>query len=93
MDWVRLLLAVFATYRAARMVALEEGPGDVFGKFRNLYLKNDWIGRGIRCPLCLSFWFSLVVALLLPRRGWKDFFLLWGGLAGAAAWLEKKSNV
>jgi hypothetical protein len=50
------------------MVATEEGPFSLFVKLRNVsFLKQEnWIGRGIRCPYCVSFWFGFLVALWLP---------------------------
>lgn len=68
-DWLLILLGILATYRASRMVALEEGAFKVFALLRNLDPKQStWIGRGLHCPLCLSFWFGFLFAL--PFWGW-----------------------
>lgn len=88
---ITFILAVFATYRVARMVALEEGPGAIFEDMRNFYLTDDWIGRGIRCPLCLGFWFAAIpagtigMALGLP---WWQFAGLHLAIAGGQAVLH-----
>jgi hypothetical protein len=90
------ILAVLATYRVARMLALEEGPFSVFDRWRNLFLKDDWIGRGMRCPLCLGFWLALpaaVAALLFDRTLPADAALLvWLGIAGGQAVLWDWTN-
>lgn len=85
-----LIVAGLATYRLSRMVAKEEGPGIPFGDkearkfgvFVRIRMRIDsqqetWIGRGINCPLCLSFWFGLVISLLLLLPfGWVILFPL-----------------
>lgn len=84
---IPLLLAVLATYRVARMLATEEGPALLCIKFRNLYQAEDWIGRGIRCPLCLGFWVALPLAWwVAPSLA--DVPLWWLGVAGAQATLH-----
>lgn len=56
------------------MITAEEGPLEIFLKFRNLYTKNDWIGRGIRCPSCVSFWAGLTMSILVFLLGnWIPF--------------------
>lgn len=94
-DGLLVLLAVFATYRVARMLALEEGP---FGLFDAARVRLDpeqktWLGRGVNCPLCIGFYAAFVVAaLLLPLTNWQAFVLAWLGIAGGMTvlyiWLE-----
>jgi hypothetical protein len=53
------------------MIAQEDGPFDIFVKFRNslgvrysqanLPYGQNWISRGIICVWCVSFWASLVI--------------------------------
>lgn len=88
-----LLLAAFAASRVAVLLATEEGPWEVATWWRNRHTADDWIGRGLRCPACLSFWLALPAALVallvdpaLPLAGWP---LAWLGVAGAARWLWK----
>lgn len=95
-DWLALLLAVFATYRLARMFALEEGPFGVFDRVRGRAdpEQKTWLGRGVNCPLCLGWWIAgLVVLALLPLADWRTFMLTWFGVAGGMAalylWLEQ----
>lgn len=91
-----LALAILATYRAARMLALEEGPFALFDRWRNLFLNDTWVGRGVRCPLCLGFWLALpaaVAALLLDRTLPAEAALLvWLGIAGGQAVLWDWTN-
>jgi Protein of unknown function (DUF1360) len=79
------ILAIFGVFRVARMVAYEEGPFEVFTRLRNRFVVDNWIGRGLRCPLCIGFWLALIAALWLqasPLVAW------WLGIAGAQAALH-----
>jgi hypothetical protein len=45
------------------MVALEEGPFSIFLKLREHFPQNKgWVGRGLACPMCISFWVAMVFA-------------------------------
>lgn len=81
---LEIILAILASYRVARMLALEDGPFDLFTKIRNAVDPNQltWLGRGLNCPLCLGFWISFVIALLVPCATWQGFVLNWLGIAG-----------
>ena len=87
-----ILIAIFAVYRVARLLALEEGPFEVCTWLRNLYMKDDWLGRGIRCPICIGFWLALMAAIAIspdPVTG----IWYWFGMAGAQTalhlWIER----
>lgn len=80
-----LILAMCATYRIARLLAYEEGPAEVATWLRNRWTRDDWIGRGLRCPLCLGFWIALPAALACGVEPW---WLTWLGIAGAQAALH-----
>lgn len=45
------------------MLSNEEGPFRLFERFRNLFTEPNWIGRGVRCFMCLSFWVGLILAV------------------------------
>ena len=86
-----LLAAALATYRVAILIAEEEGPFQIAQTLRNLYQRDDWIGRGIRCPACVGFWAALpataaaiVADSTLPAVLWP---LYWLAVAGLARWL------
>lgn len=74
-----LLVLALAVYRVAHMIGLEDGPFDLFATLRYRAGQTTWIGRGMHCPLCLSFWLGFVAALLLPWLGW-----IWYGVAALA---------
>lgn len=75
---IHLVTATLATFRIAFMIANEEGPFSVFVHLRTaVYRKyhNTWIERGFNCVLCLSFWVSWLVSLLIPVANWQDYVL------------------
>ena len=97
-------LAVLATYRIARMLAMEEGAFGMFLWARDRIdpQQKTWLGRGLNCPLCIGFWIALGFTLILWfQQGLltpfpihrSEFLLTWLGLAGAAAvlhlWIER----
>jgi hypothetical protein len=81
-----LIVATLAAYRISRMITAEEGP---FGAF--LWLREhidrdqqSWVGRGLNCILCVSFWVTGAIALVLGAT-----WLEWLGMAGAIVmWRE-----
>ena len=64
-DILGLVLAALTTFRVSMMITTEEGPFSLFDKFRNLFLKDNWVGRGVRCLWCVSFWAALVSVLMV----------------------------
>lgn len=86
MNLALLLVASFAVWRVARMIALEEGPFSVFAWLRGRIdpLQKTWIGRGLGCVACVSFWVALAAALLLQLST-----IEWLGIAGAALLLNR----
>ena len=93
--------AILAVYRVAMMVTREEGPFDVFDRLRaaaNRLPDNaegnrrrpHWIARGLACPLCVSFWLSLLAAFLVTQVAGIDplaTFGLWLPVAGGVLFL------
>lgn len=74
----------------AHMLTQERGPFDIFQSFRNLFTSDDWLGQGVRCLYCVSFWLAAGLAALLPAAGSvKEFFLLWWGMAGAVIVIDR----
>lgn len=87
MNWLWFLIASFAVYKVARMLATEEGPFSLFLKWRDRWGEKTWIGRGFHCVSCISFWAGLACAFLIGPANWRELLLLWGGIAGlATAW-------
>ena len=87
-----IILAILATYRIARMLAMEEGAFEIFSKIRK-YLGGDeqdtWIGRGINCPLCCGMYVALVFALIIHPSLDLNLFLIWLAIAGGQTFLQK----
>lgn len=80
------IIASFATYYTARAIAQEDGPFGVFDKLR-LHFDSGYIGKGIRCVVCVSAYTGLLWALFLAFLGVYDVWLwplVWFGLAGAS---------
>lgn len=72
------------------MIALEEGPLSIFAILREKVdpLQSSWLGRGLNCPLCVSFWVGIFFAgLSRSRRG--QVLVLPLALSGIASLLYK----
>lgn len=90
MTWLLLVLLTLAVYRVSHMLAYEDGPFDVFARMRGAVGQASWIGRGLHCVLCLSFWLSLVVFFLLyPVVGVVMGVVAWQAVAGGVLVLHK----
>jgi hypothetical protein len=104
-----LLIAALATYRWTLLVNKEDGPADIFGRFRS------WMGvtydqysnpvatngraEALLCPYCLSVWVGivmtalLVLALALHLETVLFYALLPFALSGAAVFWFKWTGV
>lgn len=62
-DSLTILLCALAAYRLTRIVLMEDGPFDLMLKLRGAADPDaeTWIGKGLRCPWCVSFWVGPVV--------------------------------
>lgn len=95
---VRLLLAAFAVYRMAALVAIDDGPGDVFLSLRSAAGAYQYgedgrpsrgLGRLVACPHCVGVWVAVLAAAAVLFPSWVgDAMILLFGLAGAASWLQ-----
>jgi hypothetical protein len=86
------IIASFATYYLALSIAREDGPFGVFLALRNAHTEDDWVGRGLRCIVCLSCWTGLLWAVLLALLGAYDVWywpIVWLALAGAAVVIDR----
>jgi hypothetical protein len=84
--WQVLILAALATYYAARTISQEDGPWGVFDRLRQRW-DTGYLGKGIRCIVCVSAYTAAAVAGWLAWIGLYDVWLLpivWLGLAGAS---------
>lgn len=84
---IELLLALgFIVYRVAWLVANDEGPFGVSSWLRSRIDPNQrtWVGRGLNCAGCVSFWLALLAAIAFGLS-WLD----WLALAGFSCWLTR----
>lgn len=70
----KLIIAVLAVYRLTQLVTEDEGPYNIFTRFRMFVGKNAYRSKhhktfadGVNCPYCLGIWFSCII-LLLPEK-------------------------
>lgn len=101
MQFARLLLAAFACYRLSQYLPFDDGPWDIFKRIRVLSVTSydqdgdpaNGFGKFIYCPFCQEVWFAILCAVLyLYPTSAGDLFLLWQGIAGAAAFLEGRNG-
>lgn len=95
-DWLVFILASFATFRLAELVAVDDGPGDVLLWMRARLGAYDLgedgqpetsIGRMVICPYCLGIYFAGLLTLTL----WPISILTplyWLAIAGGQAFLQ-----
>lgn len=88
MSALQFVLAALAVYRVAHLVAIDEGPFSVFLILRVALGQKHWWGRGLHCPVCLSFWLALGPAWYFAATP-AELALYWLGLAGAAVLLHR----
>lgn len=83
------VLGYLAVYRLTYMVVRDEGPFEIFERLRGMFVGNNWMGRGIRCPYCVSFWMGLAVAPMvsLGAAGTIGLYTLLIGLALSGAFV------
>ena len=75
---VLFTFATLAVWRATYMVVEDEGPFGVFRWVRehvDQYQKT-WVGRGLNCMWCVSWWTALAATLWLWYFGWVDGTLI-----------------
>ena len=96
--WISLVVATFVVYRISRMIAVEEGPFEVFTTVRTFFYHNkypEWIQRGIVCPLCVGWWISLPLAIyigVVMNFSVVGTLLCWQAIAGASTFLYRLEN-
>src|SRR5262245_39155046 len=84
--WFRLVIAVLATWRVARLIAYEDGPFDVIVRLRGL-AGSGVLGRLMDCPHCLGLWIAAPAALLLSSQ-LPDWCAAWLAVSGGASLVE-----
>lgn len=90
MDWLLLVLGSLGIYRIAYMITGEEGPFSIFSWLRGRVSQETWFGRGLHCPLCVSWWLAF-----WPALAWAPYHLIilyWLGIAGGVLVLHQWSH-
>jgi hypothetical protein len=85
--WLRVVLAVLATWRVTHLLANEDGPADILVRLRT-HMGTGILGTLIDCFQCLSLWVAAPMALFIT---WKpvECLLSWLAISGAACLLER----
>lgn len=88
--WLRLVIAILATWRVAHLVAREDGPFDIIVRVR-VRVGDGLIGRLMDCPYCLSLWIAILFAFTLATTP-GAWCLAWLAISGGACLLERYSE-
>lgn len=87
---VGLMTAILAVWRLTHLFWGEDGPWNLFVRFRRLCGNGFW-GKLLDCFYCLSLWMALPVSLLIVAS-WRDRIILWLAVSGGAILLERISS-
>jgi len=90
MSTTTLLVAVLAVWRITHLFWGEDGPWDIFVRFRRM-VGDSWFGRLLDCFYCLSLWVAAPVAWKLGCT-WMERGLLWAGLSAGAILFERVTS-
>lgn len=85
--WLRLALAVLATWRITHLLAREDGPAELIVRLR-ARLGGGFFGKLMDCFHCLSLWVAAPLAFFVSSKP-LDLLLTWLALSGAACLLER----
>ena len=85
--WLRLALAILATWRVTHLLANEDGPGDLVVRLRAA-LGRSLLGALMDCFNCLSVWIAAPTALF-AARGPAGWLIGWLAISGGACLLER----
>lgn len=95
-EWLLFVLAVFACFRLAELAVVDNGPFDVFKRFRAWVGVYDLdengepytnAGKLFACPYCMGVYFALLLTLIIAPFDWR-LVLCWFGIAGGQAFLQ-----
>ncbi len=82
-----LALGILAVWRITHLLNAEDGPWDLFVRFRRLAGSGFW-GSLLDCFYCLSVWIAAPFAWWLGGD-WKERLLLWPALSAGAILAER----
>lgn len=98
------IIVALATWRITSLIVREDGPYDIFAKFRkwigvyydelNIPQGKNVIAKGITCVWCASVWFSFAVSFFAFDYGanirlFTDFMFHWFGLSAAVIVIDE----
>jgi len=81
------VLGVLACWRLTHLLNAEDGPGEIFVRFRRL-AGEGFFGALLDCFYCLSLWISAPVAIAIGRDV-REIILLWLSISAGAILLER----
>lgn len=95
----KVIFLVFFVYRISQLIAIDDGPFDVFLRIRKCLgvlsarepdsIFKLTLAKLVNCPFCLGVWFSALAYLLYPIDNiLVDFIVGVFGLAGMQTLLE-----
>jgi len=90
MNLLTVVIGAMAAYRVSYLITREEGPLGVFALLRERIDQHQrtWVGRGLNCVLCVSFWVTLAVSVIIGVS-----WLEWLAMAGLIVmWREAMSK-
>lgn len=85
--WLKLVLAILATWRLTHLFAREDGPANLIARMRAALGDGLW-GRMLDCFQCLSLWVAAPIALWVATKP-LDAALVWLAVSGGACLCER----
>ena len=85
--WSLFAAGALATWRAAHLIAREDGPADIVFRLR-LAAGQGLLARAMDCFHCTALWVAAPLALVLADSV-ATWFVAWLALAGAASLAER----
>jgi hypothetical protein len=90
LNFLWLTIAILGVWRITHLLAVEDGPADLFVRLRRAVGNGFWGGL-LDCFHCLSVWVAAPFAACLVND-WQEWILLWLALSGGACLLERMAS-
>ncbi len=90
MKFYYLTLGILAVWRITHLLNAEDGPWDLFVRFRRLF-GQGFLGSLLDCFYCLSLWVAAPFAYGLGND-WEERLLLWPALSAGAILAERLTS-
>ena len=92
---MKFALVILATYRAAQLIAVDDGPFEVFQRLRvwagvRAHKNAAWktFADLVYCPYCVGVWLAALLSMYLRPRNFIEWLVYWLATAGGQAALE-----